>query len=115
MKEKKRFTLHIDDEKFAPATAKDKEYLEKMRPSSTFFKDGVKRLIKNKVATISLVLIVLVTFASILIPMFWPYSYDAQLGITPGKPVDASYNNLAPFEYGSSEQAKINYVTKNIC
>ena len=108
MKEKKKFTLHIDDEKFAPASAEDKVYLVKMRPSSTFFKDGVKRLMKNKIATISLVLIVSVTLASILIPMFWPYSYDAQLGITPGKPVDASYNNLAPFEYGSSEQAKIN-------
>ena len=29
------------------------------------------------------------------------------LGVTPGKPVDASYNNLAPFEYGATEQEKI--------
>ena len=105
--EKKKFTLHVDVDKFMPASAEDKEYLVKMRPSSTFFKDGVKRLLKNKVATVSLILIILVTLSSILIPMFWPYAYDAQLGITPGKPVDASYNNLAPFEYGSTEQAKI--------
>ena len=105
--EKKKFTLHVDVDKFAPASAEDKEYLVKMRPSSTFFKDGIKRLLKNKVATVSLILIVIITLSSIVIPMFWPYSYDSQLGITPGKPVDASYNNLAPFEYGSTEQAKI--------
>lgn len=105
--EKKRFTLHVDVDKFAPASTEDKEYLVKMRPSSTFFKDGIKRLLRNKVATVSLILIVIITISSIIIPMFWPYSYDSQLGITPGKPVDASYNNLAPFEYGSTEQAKI--------
>lgn len=105
--EKKKFTLHIDTDRFAPADTKDKEYLVKMRPSSTFFKDGIRRLLKNKVATVSLILIVIITLASILIPVFWPYTYDAQLGITPGKPVDASYNNLSPFEYSSTEQAKI--------
>ena len=35
--------------------------------------------------------------------MLWPYSYDRMLGVTPGRPVDASYNNLAPFEYGKTE------------
>ena len=39
--------------------------------------------------------------------MFWPYSYEQQLGVTPGKPVDASFKNLAPFEYGKSEQVRI--------
>ena len=37
-------------------------------------------------------------------PIFWPYSYENQLGVTPGQTVDASYNNLKPFEYGSTEQ-----------
>ncbi len=99
----KKFSLHVDVEQFVPASEKDKEYLVKMRPSSTFFKDGVKRLLKNKVATVSLLIIVLITLTSIVLPVFWPYSYDAQLGLTPGKPVDPSYNNLAPFEYGRTE------------
>ncbi len=100
-------SLHVNVDSFIPATDKDKEYMVQMRPSSTFFKDGVKRLVKNKVALVSLIIIVLVTLSSILLPMFWPYSYETQLGITPGKPVDASYANLAPFEYGATEQAKI--------
>ncbi|MCR4593674.1 MAG: ABC transporter permease [Clostridiales bacterium] len=78
-----------------------------MRPSSTFLKDGMKRLYKNKVAFVSLVIIVLITISSVVIPIFWPYSYEAQLGVKPGKPVDASYNNLKPFEYGSTEQRAI--------
>ncbi len=100
-------SFHVNLDSFMPASEKDKEYLVQMRPSSTFFKDGVKRLLKNKVATVSFFLIVLIALSSIIIPMFWPYAYDAQLGIQPGKPVDASYANLAPFEYGKTELEKI--------
>ena len=105
--EKKKFTMHVDLDSFNPATAEEKEYIVQMRESTTFFKDGVQRLLKNPVATVSLILVVLITLSAIVIPMFWPYSYDAQLGITPGKPVDASYANLKPFEYGKTELARI--------
>ena len=105
--EKKPFSLHVDLEAFNPATDAEKEYMVQMRPSSTFFKDGVKRLLKNKVATVSFFIIVIIALSSIILPMFWPYAYDAQLGIAPGRPVDASYNNLAPFEYGRTEQKMI--------
>ena len=87
-----------------PQAARTRHTWSKCAP---FFKDGVKRLLKNKIATISLITIVIITLTSILLPIFWPYSYDQQLGISPGAPVDPSYNNLAPFEYGSTEQAKI--------
>ncbi len=102
-----KLSLHPDLDAFAPASEEEKEYMVQMRPSSTFFKDGVKRLLKNKVATVSLVIIVIITLASIFIPMFWPYAYDTQLGITPGKPVDASYANLGIMEYGRTEQARM--------
>ena len=105
--EKKPFSLHVDLNAFNPATEEEKEYIVQMRESTTFFKDGVKRLLKNKIATISFVLVVLITLAAIFIPMFWPYSYEAQLGITPGKPVDPSYANLKPFEYGKTELARM--------
>ena len=101
--DKKPLSLQVDLDDFIPATDAEKEYMVQMRPSSTFFKDGVKRLLKNKVATVCFFLIVLITLTSIFLPMFWPYSYDAQLGIAPGRPVDSSYNNLAPFEYGKTE------------
>lgn len=105
--EKTPFNIQINVDDLLPASSEDKAYMVKMRPSTTFFKDGVKRLLKNKIATISLITIVIITLTSIILPIFWPYSYDQQLGISPGAPVDPSYNNLAPFEYGSTEQAKI--------
>lgn len=101
------FGFHIDVDSFIPATDKEKEYLVKLRPSSTFLKDGIERLMRNKIAIASLLVIVIITLSSIFIPIFWPYAYDSQLGITPGKPVDASYANLSPFEYGKTEQLKI--------
>ena len=102
-----KMSLHVDMDAFLPATDEEKAYMAKMRPSSTFFKDGVKRLVKNKVALTSFIIIVLITFASIFLPFFWPYSYDNMLGVSPGRPVDSSYNNLAPFEYGRTEQRQI--------
>lgn len=104
---KNPFSMQVNLDSFIPATAEDKEYIVQMRESSTFFKDGVKRLLKNKVATLSLIIVVLIALSAILVPMFWPYAYDQQLGISPGKPVDPSYANLSPFEYGATEQARM--------
>ena len=104
---KKIFSMHLNVDSFLPASAEEKAYMVQMRPSSTFFRDGVKRFVKNKVALVSLIVIVVVVLSCIIIPMFLPYSYDQMLGVQLGKPVDPSYNNLAPFEFGTTEQAKI--------
>ncbi len=101
------FSFHVNMDSFIPATAQEKEYMVKMRPSSTFLKDGIKRLLKNKVATVSFFIVVIIALSSIILPAVWPYSYEQQLGITPGKPVDASFKNLAPFEYGETELERI--------
>jgi len=103
----KRFSMHTNLDSFMPASAEEKEYMVKMRPSSTFFKDGVKRLLKDKVATVSFIIIVLLVLSSIFVPMMWPYAYDEQLGLKIGRPVDASYNNLSPFTYGFTEGERI--------
>ena len=100
---KKPFSMHVDVDAFIPATAAEKEYMVQMRPPSTFFRDGVKRLLKNKVATVSFCIIVFLTLACIFLPMFWPYGYDQMLGMNKGR-VDSSFNNLAPFEYGAAER-----------
>ena len=103
----KPFSMQLNPKLLEPATAQEKEYISRMRPSSTFFRDGVKRLLRNKVATVSLILIVLITLASIILPYVWPYSYDKMLGVTPGRPADSSYNNLAPFTYGKTEMKRM--------
>ena len=99
--------FHVDPIDFAPASEEDKAYMVQMRPSSTFFKDGCKRLYKNKVAFVSLIVIILITLSSIVLPLVWPYDYAKQLGNQPGRPVDSSFNNLRPMEYAASERKRI--------
>ncbi|MBR3751708.1 MAG: ABC transporter permease [Ruminiclostridium sp.] len=103
---KKLLSMQVNMDAFLPATDAEKAYMVQMRPSSTFFKDGVRRLKKNKVASTCFVIIVLITISAIFLPMFWPYAYDAQLGMIPGQPMDPSFNNLAPFEYSATELAR---------
>ena len=94
------------EEAFSKLDDKERELFEEQKAQTTFFRDGVKRFVKNKTALFSLFLIISITIGAIFIPFFWPYSYDKQLGITLGEPTDASYSNLAPFEYGETENAK---------
>lgn len=103
----KRMSMHVNVDDFLPASEQEKEYMVKMRPSTTAFKDGVRRLRKNKIAMISFWVIVIVTLSAIFVPMFWPYKYETMLGMTPGKPMDASFKNLRPFEYSTTEMKKI--------
>ena len=101
---KKIFTMHTDLDSFIPASAEDKAYMVKMRPSSTFFKDGVKRLLKNKIATASFFVIVILAITCVVLPLVWPYGYDQMLGMGSFGKMDPSYNNLRPFEYGAAEK-----------
>ena len=103
----KRLSMQVNVDDLLPASDEEKQYMIKMRPSTTAFKDGVRRLRKNKVAMVSFWIIVIITLAAIIVPMFWPYKYETMLGIQPGKPVDATYNNLHPFEYSRTEQKLI--------
>ncbi|MBR2737600.1 MAG: ABC transporter permease [Lachnospiraceae bacterium] len=101
------FSMHVKVDDLLPASDEEKEYMVQMRPSSTFFKDGVKRLLKNKVATVSFFIIVIITLSAVILPAVWPYQYDTFLGVQPGRPVDRSFNNLAPFEYSTTEERAI--------
>ncbi|MBR3159150.1 MAG: ABC transporter permease [Atopobiaceae bacterium] len=103
--DKNPLSMQVNVDDFLPASEEEKAYMVQMRPSSTFFKDGCKRLFRNKVAFVSMIVIILITVSSIVIPMFWPYDYQTQLGVQPGHPVDPSFNNLAPMEYSTTEQA----------
>lgn len=103
---KKPFSMQLDLSKFAKATDEEKAQSALMRDSSTFFKDGVKRLRKNKVAMVCFWIICVIVISVIVVPMVWPYSYDKQLGVQKGQPVDPSFGNLKPFKYGATEMRR---------
>ena len=100
----KRFpiSLQLDKDLFLKATDEEKKMQERMRESTTFWKDGFSRLKKNKIAMASLIIIIIITLIAIFVPMVYPYSYEQQLGLSQGG-TDGSYRNLKPFEYGTAE------------
>ncbi|MBQ1279046.1 MAG: ABC transporter permease [Acutalibacteraceae bacterium] len=104
---KNPLSLQLDLSSFEKATDEEKFLQQRMRESTTFFKDGMRRFSKNKIAMISLFTVLIVVLIAIFAPMFYPYKYEQQLGLTAGENVDSSYKNLKPFEYGTTEQARI--------
>lgn len=92
------FQMKYSPEDFMPASEAEKESLVVMRESVSFWKDGLRRLRKNKVAMASLVIIIFVMFISFIVPMFYPYSYEVQI---------KGANNLAPMQYSAEELARI--------
>ena len=99
------FQLNLKD--FEKATDDEKLQQVRMSESTTFFKDGIRKLRKNKIAMASLSIIILIALIVAFVPMLYPYTYEQQLGVTQGKRIDKTYNNLAPFEYGETELARI--------
>ena len=92
------FQLDLKPEDFLLATEEEKQSQVIMRESVSFWKDGFRRLRKNKIAMTSIVVIILVMFFSFIVPMFYPYSYEMQI---------KGANNLAPMTYSKGELARI--------
>lgn len=90
--------LKLDPEDFLPASSEEKQSLIVMRESVSFWKDGLKRLVKNKIAMASLIVIIVIMFFSFIVPMFYPYTYEQQI---------RGSENLSPMTYSQEEQAFI--------
>ena len=76
---KNPLSLQLNVEDFAPASNDEKKSLVVMRESVNFWKDGLRRLRKNKIAMFSLVVIILIAIFAYVLPSFWPYSYEQQI------------------------------------
>ncbi len=92
------FQLKLDPEDFLPATKNEQEQLVVMRESVSFWKDGMRRFRKNKVAMVSLIVIVIIMIFAFIVPSFYPYTYRDQI---------RGSENLAPMEYSEQELARI--------
>ena len=66
---KNLLSLQIDLSKFEKATDEEKAQHETMRESTTFFRDGVRKLRKNPLAMISLVVLCLLVITIVVVPM----------------------------------------------
>ena len=96
---KKNFlSFQIDPDLLAPATEEEKAQHVTQRESVSFMKDAMRRLRKNHLAMVCLVVIILIALIAFIVPEFYPYSYTKQ---------DVSAKNLRPFEYSKKEMTKI--------
>ena len=100
---KNLLSLQIDLKKFEPATDEEKQQHETMRESTTFFRDGMRKLSKNPLAMTSMVVLIALLLTIVFVPMFYPYSYSEMITVD-GKR-DKTAKNLAPFEYSKNELA----------
>ncbi len=92
------FQLDLNPEDFMPASQDEKESLVIMRESVSFWKDGFRRLRKNKIAMTCIFIILVIMIFAFIVPRFYPYTYKDQI---------IGANNLKPMTYSAEEQAKI--------
>ena len=83
----------FDMKDFAKASDEEKRQQEVMGESTTFLKDGLKRLRKNPLAMGSIIVLVLLILVILLAPKIVPYGYA---DIVKGA------QNLGPFQYSFS-------------
>ena len=95
---KQPLSAQVDLSKFTLATDEEKRQQEVMGESTTFFKDGMRRLRKNPLAMGSIVVLALLLIIIIFAPMVVPYDY-AQ--------IVKGASNLSPFQYSSKELSQI--------
>ena len=102
---KNLLSTQIDLSKFARATEEEKKQQDVMSESVTFFKDGMRKLFRNPLAVISIIVLICIIITIIVAPLVVPYGYAEMLSID-GKR-DKTAKNLRPFEYSKNEQKYI--------
>lgn len=105
MPKKNPFSTQIDLSKFEKATEEEKRQQDVMSESTSFFKDGMRKLMKNPLAVFSIVVLVFLLTVIIVAPMIVPYGYSDMVTIDGVR--DKGAKNLAPFQYSELEQQYI--------
>ena len=102
---KRLLSLQLDPALFEPATDEEKRQHEQMRESTTFFRDGMRKLFKNPLAIGSLCALLLIVLIITFAPRICPYGYEYMVTIDGVR--DISAKNMKPGEFSELEQQKI--------
>ena len=95
---KNPLSMHVSMEDFMPASGEDKQSLVVMRESVWYWKDGIRRFRKNKIAMSAFFLVLLIMIFCFIVPAFYPYKYEQQM---------KGSERLAPMQYSKVEQAEM--------
>ena len=102
MPKKNLFSSQIKLNKFKLASEDEKRQKEVMSESTTFFKDGMKKLMRNPLAVGSIIVLAVLILTIIVAPMIVPYGYEEINNIDGRR--DRTASNLGPFQYSETEQ-----------
>ena len=102
MPKKNLFSSQINLNKFKLASEDEKRQKEVMSESTTFFKDGMKKLMRNPLAVGSVIVLAVLILTIIVAPMIVPYGYEEINNIDGRR--DRTASNLGPFQYSETEQ-----------
>lgn len=102
---KNPLSMQINPALFEAATDDEKRQADVMSESTTFFKDGMRKLMKNPLAVGSIIVLLLIIITITVAPLIVPYSYSEIIKVNGRR--DRSNKNLAAFEYSEMEQKYI--------
>ena len=88
----------LPENAFESASAEEKESFIQDRKSVSYWKDAWRRLRRNKVAMVAMVIVILLALFAFVGPAIVPYGYDEQI---PGAA------NLHPWHYSLEDQASL--------
>ena len=95
------FSSQINLARFSPASDEEKSEQEVMSESTTFFRDGMKKLLRNPLAVGAMIVLVVLIVTIIVAPAIIPYGYEEILKVDGRR--DKTAANLAPFTYSENE------------
>lgn len=98
MENKNKLSFQLDVNDFVPASSEEKQSLVVMRESISFWKDGIRRFRKNKIAMTSLIVVLIIMIFAFIVPIFYPYGYETQM---------KGSERLAPMQYSAAELERI--------
>jgi oligopeptide transport system permease protein len=98
-------SAQLDLSQFEPATDEEKKQQDVMSKSTTFFRDGMRKLMKNPLAVASMVVLILIILIILIAPAIIPYKYSEILSVDGRR--DKGAKNLAPFTYSKLEEQYI--------
>lgn len=110
---KKPYSLQADDaildwntlseHDFTPANAEEKASFITDRKSVSYWKDAWRRLRRNTVAMVAMVILILIFLFAFIGPLIVPYGYEQFI---------AGANNLHPWHYSLTDQARMAEATE---
>lgn len=93
-------SMQTDLSLFELATDDEKKQQDRMRESTSFLRDGLRRLRKNAVSMVCLTIVIVLVLIAFIVPIFYPYDYSTSSASTGSN----SANYLAPMQYSTKEQ-----------